>query len=229
MRKLFYVMALTLFSMGVLSAAPKEVVFLGDSITEGFGIPKEQRLEFRYPTVFGRLLEKDRPNKYKVVNFGHCGRTLLSNVKKAWGKVGYKEIESCNPYMAIIMLGTNDSKCENWTAIKGQKAQYKKDLLDIISRLKKQNKKVKIYLCTPPPSFSGDKLKDGDGISGVRVKKDIIPIIREVAKKERLPVIDMFKKFRHSRVLFADGVHPNVKGADAFAKFIYKQVKKDLK
>lgn len=229
MKKLFLGMALIIFSMSLLKAAPKEIVFIGDSITEGFGIPDDKRNEFRFPTVFGKILEKKYPGKYKIINYGHCGTTMLSNVKSAWCNSGYNEIKRTKPYMAIIMLGTNDSKMENWGAEKNQAAQYKKDLLEIIKRLREQNRKVKIYLCTPPPAFAGEKLSDGDGISGERVKKEIMPIVKKVAKAKHLPIIDVFKKFRNKSKLFADGVHPNIQGADAFAHFIYGQVKKSLR
>lgn len=229
MQKLFLSLALTVLFLGVATAKPKEIVFIGDSITEGFGIPDAQRNELRFPTVFGKLLEKNYPKKYKIINFGHCGTTMLSNVKAAWCNSGYNELKTTKPYMAIIMLGTNDTKAENWNAEKNQAAQFEKDLLEVIKRLKKQNHKVKIYLCTPPPAFSGKNLSGGDGISGKRVKKEIIPIVEKVAKKEKLPIIDIFTEFLHKSELFADGVHPNIKGADAFARFIYKEVKKDLK
>ena len=229
MKKRLLVLFLAMMSISVLNATPKEIVFIGDSITEGFGIPKEQRKEFRFPTVFGKVLEKDRPGKYKVINFGHCGRTMLSNVKMAWSGPGYREISTTKPYMAIIMLGTNDTKAENWNAGKDQPAQFEKDLLEIIKRLKKQNHRVKIYLCTPPPAFKRGKLRTGDNISGIKVRDEIIPIIKKVAKKEKLPIIDVFTEFLNKPTLFADGIHPNIKGADAFAKFIYKEVKKDLK
>ena len=229
MKKLILSLALVALFSGAATAKPKEIVFIGDSITEGFGIPDAQRNEFRFPAVFGKLLEKEYPKKYKVINFGHCGTTMLSNVKATWSRNGYNELKKTKPYMAIIMLGTNDSKAENWKAEKNQAAQFEKDLLEIIKKLKKQNHRVKIYLCTPPPAFSGKKLSSGDSISGERIKKEILPIVKKVAKKEKLPIIDVFKKFLHKSDLFADGVHPNIKGADAFAKFIYKEVKKDLK
>ena len=229
MQKLFLSLAMTVLFIGVATAKPKEIVFIGDSITEGFGIPDAQRNEFRFPTVFGKILDKEHPKKYKIINFGHCGTTMLSNVNAAWCKSGFNELKNTKPYMAIIMLGTNDSKAENWKAEKNQAAQFEKDLLEVIKKLKKQNHKVKIYLCTPPPAFSGNKLSSGDSISGERIKKEILPIVKKIAKKEKLPIIDVFKKFLHKSELFADGVHPNIKGADAFAKFIYQEVKKDLK
>ena len=229
MIKRLVVMLLAILSFSALNAKPKEIVFIGDSITEGFGIPKDQRKEFRFPTVFGKLLEKDHPKKYKVINFGHCGRTMLTNVKDAWSTIGYKEIETTKPYMAIIMLGTNDTKIKNWKATPNQAEQYEKDLKELIKRLKKRNHSVKIYLCTPPPAFQRGKLRDSDNISGIMVKEDIIPIVKKVAKKEKLKIIDVFKKFLHKPELFADGIHPNIKGADSFAHFIYDSVKKDIK
>lgn len=223
MRKLMMVALLALGSF-VSNATPKEVVCIGDSITEGYGIPEAQRKEYRYSKVLGDLLGK----KYKVINLGHSARTMLTNVNLAWGQCGFPELEKTNPYIAIIMLGTNDSKMENW---KGNAKQFEKDTKDLINRIRKQNKRAKIFLCLPPPSFSGKtlKLSEGDGISGARIKAEVIPILKRVAAKKRVKLIDVFTAMRKHPELLDDGVHPNIKGANFLAKFLYKQIKPALK
>ena len=220
MRKMF-LMALILSCAAVLQAEPKEIVCIGDSITEGYGIPQEKRKEYRFSKVLGDIVGSG----YKVINLGHCARTMLTNVKLPWGDCGFSELKKTKPYIAIIMLGTNDSKMENW---KGNAKQFEKDTEDLIDRIRKQNSKAKIFLCLPPPAFSGKNLSDGDGISGQRIKKEIIPILKRVAVNKKVKLIDVFSTMRNNPELFDDGVHPNIKGANFLAKFLYKQIKPAL-
>ncbi len=221
MKKLLVVL-LAVFTTLVVSAKPKEILCIGDSITEGYGIPTDKRKEFRFSSVLAKLVG----DKYKVINLGYCARTMLTNVKLPWGDCGFAKLKETKPYIAIIMLGTNDSKMENW---KGNAKQFEKDTGDLIDLIRKQNKKAKIYLCYPPPAFSGKKLSGGDGISGLRIKKEILPILKRVAENKKVTIIDVFNEMKNRPELFDDGVHPNIKGADYLAKFLLKEIKPALK
>ena len=46
-----------------------------------------------------------------------------------------------------------------------------------------------------------------------------------MAKKKKLPVIDLYKALSGAKEHFPDGVHPNVKGAEILAKAVYKAIK----
>ena len=201
-----------------------KVACVGDSITEGFGIPAAKRKEFRWPSVLQKLLG----DKYEVGNFGSCGKTLLRDEGGAsWCNTGHpKKLAKFKPDIIVVMLGTNDSKMKHWGPHKGN---FEKDLKTLLAEFKKVNVKAKIYLCYPPPAFSGGNLSEGDGISGKRIRKEIVPIIEKVAKEEKLPTIDVFKAFQKHPELFADGVHPNIKGAAEFAELIAKNITKDKK
>ena len=51
-------------------------------------------------------------------------------------------------------------------------------------------------------------------------------MLEGVAKKKKLPVIDLYKALSGSREHFPDGVHPNVKGAEILARAVYKAIKR---
>ena len=50
-----------------------------------------------------------------------------------------------------------------------------------------------------------------------------------MAKKKKLPVIDLYKALSGAREHFPDGVHPNVKGAEILARAVYKAIKGPIK
>ena len=212
------VLMVAVCGMGWGNPKPKVVACVGDSITAGYGIPAKKRDTHSYPAVLGNLLG----SKYKVVNLGASGRTLLREEDMAWVKTGRsKQLKNLKPDIFILMLGTNDSKKKHWI----HKDSFERDLEQFIADFKQINKSGKIYLCLPPPAFDkSGSLSDGDSISGVRIRKEIIPIIKEVAKKHHLETIDIFSAMRSHPELFSDGVHPNEKGAAILAKIIQQKI-----
>jgi lysophospholipase L1-like esterase len=196
-----------------------KIACVGDSITEGYGIPAEQRKELCWPSVLQKILGK----KYKVQNFGACGRTLIRCVPDSWVKTGYPQLlAKFKPDIIVMMLGTNDSQGKIWK----YKEHFEKDLRQYIAEYRKINRRVKIYICLPPPTFSGNQLKlSGTNYSSALIRDEIIPIMKKVAKEEKIPVIDTFNHLKDNPDYFADGVHPNIKGADAIAKFIASELK----
>ncbi|MCS5626686.1 MAG: hypothetical protein NZ935_03815, partial [Planctomycetes bacterium] len=79
----------------------------------------------------------------------------------------------------------------------------------------------KIWLCKPVPVY-----KDRWGITEKVVKGEVIPLLEGVAKKKKLPIIDLYKALSGAREHFPDGVHPNVKGAEILARAVYKAIRR---
>jgi lysophospholipase L1-like esterase len=200
-----------------------KVACVGDSITEGFGIPDAQRKEFCWPSV----LQKTLGDKYEVLNLGVCGNILVRDRNASWNLSGRaKQLPKFKPDIIVMMLGTNDSQKKAWVS----KERFESDLKKYLEEFRKINRKVKIYICYPPPSFAGQQLKmSGDSYSSAFYKKTIIPILKKVAKEEKIPTIDVFNQFKKHPEYFADGLHPNIKGAAEIAKFIAAQLQKDAK
>ena len=218
------------FSVGFLAcvglwAGGKEikVACVGDSITEGFGIPDAQRKELCWPSI----LQKTLGDKYEVLNLGVCGNILVRDRNASWNLSGRaKQLPKFKPDIIVMMLGTNDSQKKAWVS----KERFESDLKKYLAEFRKINRKVKIYICYPPPSFAGQQLKmSGDSYSSAFYKKTIIPILKKVAKEEKIPTIDVFNQFKKHPEYFADGLHPNIKGAAEIAKFIASKIQKDAK
>ena len=209
-----------LFFFQTSYAGVKQVVCIGDSITEGYGIPVNKRKKFSFPAVLNKRLG----DEYKVINLGHASRTLLSNNSFAWFKsYRYKQLMSVVPDIAIIMLGTNDSKLKFW---KGNSKQFQADFEKLISVLKGLNSKVAIYVCLPLAAYDrSGKLSQSNEISGIRIRDEVIPTIKQVLNNHKeIRVIDTFTKTLNHSEFFSDGVHPNVSGAKYVADIIFESL-----
>ena len=153
------------------------VACIGNSITFGAGIKNRSRDS--YPSVLARMLG----DSYWVKNFGVSARTMLNKGDHPYmNEPAYKNALAFNPNIVVIKLGTNDSKSFNWK----YKADFMKDAQNMINAFKGLPSQPKIYLCYPSKAYL-----TGDGINDDIISKEIIPMIKKLAKKNDLSVIDL--------------------------------------
>ena len=179
------------------------VACIGNSITDGFGI--DMASAYGYPAELQKLLG----DKYWVKNFGVSSRTMLN--KGDWpymNEQAWRDALAFKPDIAIIKLGTNDSKPENW--------QYGSEFRQDLEQMLKALPDTKIYLCTPIPAF-----KPTWNISDSVIVNEIIPIQRAVAKKQGAQIIDLHTLYANDGdKMLDDGIHPDGKGAHRMAEII---------
>lgn len=184
------------------------VACIGNSITFGAGIRNRSRDS--YPSVLARMLG----DSYWVKNFGVSARTMLNKGDHPYmNEPAYKNALAFNPNIVVIKLGTNDSKSFNWK----YKADFMKDAQTMIDAFKGLPSQPKIYLCYPSKAYL-----TGDGINDDIISKEIIPMIKKLAKKNDLSVIDLHTAMDGMPELFPDRIHPNEKGAQVMAKAVYQ-------
>ena len=193
--------------------APKpdaiRVACVGNSITDGHGI--ELAPQFGYPALLQKALGSD----YWVKNFGVGGRTMLNKGDYPYmNEQAWRDAQAFNPDIVIIKLGTNDSKPQNWQYA----SEFKQDLQQMIKSLGK----AKIFLCTPIPAF-----KSSWAINDSVIVNGVIPIQKEVARKNGLQLIDLHTLMANDEELVQpDGIHPNEKGVAKMAEIISEAIKK---
>ena len=186
------------------------VACIGNSITFGAGIKNRSRDS--YPSVLARMLG----DNYWVKNFGVSARTMLNKGDHPYmNEPAYKNALAFNPNIVVIKLGTNDSKSFNWK----YKADFMKDAQTMINSFKGLPSQPKIYLCYPSKAYL-----TGDGINDDIISKEIIPMIKKLAKKNDLSVIDLHTAMDGMPELFPDRIHPNEKGAQVMAKAVYQSI-----
>ena len=186
------------------------VACIGNSITFGAGIRNRSRDS--YPSVLARMLG----DSYWVKNFGVSARTMLNKGDHPYmNEPAYKNALAFNPNIVVIKLGTNDSKSFNWK----YKADFMKDAQTMIDAFKGLPSQPKIYLCYPSKAYL-----TGDCINDDIISKEIIPMIKKLAKKNDLSVIDLHTAMDGMPELFPDRIHPNEKGAQVMAKAVYQSI-----
>lgn len=182
--------------------APVRVACIGDSITEGSGAAKGMS----YPAQLQKLLGPS----WKIGNFGVSGRTLL---KKGdfpyWKEKAYQEALRFKPDVVIIMLGTNDTKPQNWK----HEGEYVADYTALIGSFQALESKPRIYVCRPCPV-------PGEGNFGINEAgvQEQIQRLDALAAEMKLGIIDMHAALADQPQLLPDRVHPNTEGAGEMAK-----------
>ena len=202
------ILTLLLASMLTASAAePIKVACVGDSITQGVGAEKGKS----YPSQLQALLG----DGYKVGNFGVSGRTLLSKGDKPYIKEkAYQDALAMEPDIVIIMLGTNDTKPQNWKFEK----EFEDDYRALVKSFQSLKSKPKVFLCRPSPGPD----KPGNIFEGTL--KKLRPRIDKLAASLGCKVIDMNAALEGKPGLLADTVHPNAAGAAELAKAAAKAI-----
>lgn len=179
----------------------KTVVFIGDSITEGYGVKKEQA----FPEIAGQLLRK-KGYDVKIVNGGISGSVSAEADRRV------KWFLKAKPDIVVLELGGND-------ALKGTPAGVIEKNLDSAIALAKANRVqvllvgMKIYT-----NFGPAYSKEFEALFPRLANKHGVPLLpfllEDVALKKELNQSDM--------------KHPNVEGHAIVAKRVANHLEKLL-
>jgi isoamyl acetate esterase len=138
-----------------------------------------------------------------------------------------------SPDIVVIYVGVNDVWHKTLLGTGTDADKFEKFYQAIIKKLKDRN--IKVALCTP--AVVGEKTDMSNSLDGDLNKYS--NIIRELAKKNNLPLIDLRKKTQdylkdnnpkneESGILTYDRVHMNDKGNQFLADLMWKTIK-DMK
>jgi acyl-CoA thioesterase-1 len=129
-----------------------------------------------------------------------------------WEQQPFKDVLAYNPHVVIIKLGTNDTKPQNWK----YKDQFVGDYMDMIDRFSELPARPRIWICYPVPAFA-----ERWGINEFVIKNEVIPMISQIARKKRVPVINLYVPLSGKPKYFPDDIHPNAEGVFLMTKEIY--------
>jgi len=184
-----------------LSIHAKTILFLGDSLTEGYNLSIEEA----YPAIVERELKKTNP-EIKVINGGVAGATSASGPKRLdW-------YLKSNPEIMVLALGANDG-------LRGlSPEEMEKNLSSVIQ--KAQDKKIIVVL-------AGMKMPTNMGHEFQKKYEAVFP---RVASKFHLPFIPFLLEGvgGNPSMNLPDGIHPNAKGYEVVARNVLKVLKKSL-
>ena len=196
-----------------------KVACVGDSITYGHGVTPWHKNN--YPAILQNLLG----DGYNVQNFGVSGTTAQSTGDQPYIETKiYNESISYNADILIFMLGSNDSKPENWTDAE----TFKKEYLALLDTYIADNNSPVIYLGIPAKAFYDDE-NQTSGPTNYDIQGDIVEkigdIIKEIASERGYKYIDIYElTSQHPEWFAKDNIHPNADGAKAIADKVYNFV-----
>jgi acyl-CoA thioesterase-1 len=202
--KFFFLITLfiSLFNVSVSTAAePIQVLFLGDSLSEGQGLDESQS--------FPRIVEKklnDKGFKIKVTNGGVSGSTTSSGLERLKWHLKKKTD------VLVLELGANDG-------LRGIKiAESKKNLKAITKFAKEKGLKVMLLGVLMPPNY------------GNKYVKEFELMYKDLAREEKIPFMPFVLEKVAGRPEFnlADGIHPNAKGQEIVAQDVAAFMEKYL-
>ncbi len=186
---------------------PIKLACIGDSITAGYALKHPARDS--YPAQLARLLGAG----WEVRNFGVSGATLMQAGNKPYERQKLHDAAiAWQPDIAVVVLGTNDTKTVNLAA---HPDNFIPSYRALIRELRTANPHVKIVLALPPPAFPA-----GMGISDTILTLQILPRIGAVAQEEHLPVVDLHTALQDQRDHFPDRIHPDAEAAAALARLV---------
>lgn len=197
------------------TSEPKEgqikIACAGDSTTYGHGIsgwPKNN-----YPTVLQNLLGEN----YHVNNYGVSSFAVQESADRSYRTLPhYQESLAYDADYVVFMMGSNDSKPENW---KGADV-FKADLLSLLDTYGDSE----IILCTLPSAFFLEGQTEGVTNHDIQplIVDEIAEITRGVAAERGYTLIDIHAlTAQHPEWFEKDGVHPSNEGAAAIAQKVY--------
>ena len=178
-----------------LSSFAQTILFLGDSLTEGYQLSKNEA----YPALVETELKKNRP-KVKVINGGVSGATSASGLKRMDWYLKAK------PDIMILALGANDG-------LRGLKLDHtEKNLISVIE--KAQERKITVII-------AGMKMPVNYGEPYRTQFESMFP---RLAKKYKLKLIPFILEGvgGDPKLNLADGIHPNPDGHKVMAKTVLK-------
>ncbi|MGK0290276.1 MAG: acyl-CoA thioesterase-1 [bacterium] len=177
---------------------PIKVLFLGDSLTEGYGVEKSQS----YPSLVYQKLKERGYTHVKVINAGISGSTTASAPHRIrWYLRG-------KPNILILALGGNDG-------LRGISPEsMKKNLTKTIKLAQSQGIKVVLAGMQIPPNYGPDYTK--------KFKK----VFPDLAKQYSTSLIPFLLEgvAGDPNLNLPDGIHPNQKGHQILAKTVLKNL-----
>jgi acyl-CoA thioesterase-1 len=172
------------------STALPRIVFLGDSLTAGLGIGKEQAV----PAVIQQRLRREG-YAYDVINAGNSGDTSDGGLTRLdWSL-------AANVRILVIELGANDG-------LRGiSPERTRRNLETVVETAKRRGIKVLLTGMEAPPNY------------GPAYTAQFRATFRDVAAKEQVAFMPFFLEgvAGDPRLNQADGIHPTPEGARIIA------------
>lgn len=196
------ILILCVFTLHFANAKDTTILFLGDSLTEGLGVQKEEA----FPALVQGLIHTRLGKKVTIINGGVSGSTTSDALARLKWYMRHK------PDIIFIALGANDG-------LRGLDLhQSQANLEAIITHAKSTQATVLLAGMLIPPNYGENytqKFKTMFETLGQRHALKMMPfLLQDVAGEKRYNQ--------------QDGIHPNTEGHQRIAHNVFDFIKEEL-
>ncbi|NDY72455.1 arylesterase [Desulfobacter hydrogenophilus] len=179
-----------------------KILFIGDSITAGYGIAKEEA----YPALLGQKLESLGIHHVEIINGSISGSTTASALSRL------KWFRKTSPDILVLALGANDG-------LRGLSVENMEDNLGrAITFAKNNNMDVILAGMQIPPNY------------GPEYADDFKQVFTTLADDHEIVLIPFLLEGvgGRSNMNQPDGIHPNRAGHQQIAKTVFPFILKQI-
>lgn len=196
---LFLACSVSLFGAGRAPQTPRTIVFFGDSLTAGYGLPDPTSQA--YPALIQDKIDKDALG-WRTVNAGLSGETTSGGLRRIdW--ILRQPID-----VFVLALGANDG-------LRGiSPSVSRSNLQQILARVRAKNPEAKLVV-------AGMQMPPAMGTDFTRAFQEMFP---DVARKNDATLIPFLLEGVGGQLdlNLGDRIHPNAKGHTVIAETVWK-------
>ena len=197
-----FIIILFLITLQFANAKDDTILFLGDSLTEGLGVTKEEA----FPKLVEILIQKELKKDISIINAGVSGSTTSDGLERLKWYLKKK------PSIVFLALGANDG-------LRGLDIkQSQKNLEEIIKYAQESGAKVLLAGMLIPPNY------------GPEYSENFRKMYEEIKDKYKLKSMPFLldQVAGNKNLNQSDGIHPNEQGHKTIAKNVFEFIKEDL-
>lgn len=175
------------------------ILFLGDSLTEGYGLQENES----FPSLIESMLAADSLDHVRIINAGISGSTSASGLSRLQWYIRSR------PDLMVLSLGANDG-------LRGLSIdEMKANLTKTIEYALDNNVQVAITGMLVPPNM------------GPEYTEAFAQVFPDLAEKYKIPFMPFLLQDVAAipELNQADGIHPNVEGTKIVAENVYSFLK----
>ena len=197
-----YILILFLITLQFANAKNDTILFLGDSLTEGLGVTKEDA----FPKLVETMIQTELKKDVTVINGGVSGSTTSDGLDRLKWYLKKK------PSIVFLALGANDG-------LRGfDLKQSQENLEEIIKYAQESNAKVLLAGMLIPPNY------------GPKYSENFRKMYEQLKDKYKLRSMDFLLEgvAGNKELNQRDGIHPNEQGHKIIAKNVFEFIKEEL-
>ena len=197
-----FIIILFLITLQFANAKDDTILFLGDSLTEGLGVTKDEA----FPKLVKILIQKELKKDISIINAGVSGSTTSDGLDRLKWYLKKK------PSIVFLALGANDG-------LRGlDLKQSQKNLEEIIKYAQESGAKVLLAGMLIPPNY------------GPEYSENFRKMYEEIKDKYKLKSMPFLldQVAGNKNLNQSDGIHPNEQGHKTIAKNVFEFIKEEL-